>query len=101
MSGFRNPTPIIQLTLKCDKYRQHGAVGRQEWIAQESFPKAVMPFAVYMVGFLAVMAAVVFAAVVVGVPQQYLAIAVGVLLALAIILLVSRMHARTPSERRR
>jgi hypothetical protein len=60
-----------------------------------------MPFAVYMVGFLAVMAAVVFAAVVVGVPQQYLAVGVAVLVVLAIALLVSRIRARTPSGRSR
>jgi hypothetical protein len=59
-----------------------------------------MPFAVYMVGFLAVMAAVVFAAVVVGVPQQYLAVGVGVLLVLAIVFVISRIRARTPSGRR-
>jgi hypothetical protein len=59
-----------------------------------------MPFAVYMVGLLAVMAAVVFAAVVVGVPQQYLAVGVGVLLVLAIVFVISRIRARTPSGRR-
>lgn len=62
-------------------------------------PKAVMPFAVYMVGFLAVMAAVVFAAVVVGVPQQYLAVGVALLVVLAIVLLVSRIRARRPTSR--
>jgi uncharacterized membrane protein YGL010W len=56
-----------------------------------------MPFALYMVGFLVVMAAVVFAAVVVGVPQQYLAIALAVLVAAALALLVSRLRARLPS----
>ncbi|MBA2962572.1 MULTISPECIES: hypothetical protein [Ramlibacter] len=58
-----------------------------------------MPFAVYMVGFLVVMACVVFAAVVIGVPQQYLAIGLAVLVAVAAVLLVSRIRARTPSRR--
>ncbi len=39
-----------------------------------------MPFAAYMVGFLVFMAGVVWAAVVVGVPQEYIAIGAAVLI---------------------
>jgi len=53
-----------------------------------------MPFAVYMIGFLFVMAVLVFAAVVLGVPQQYLAIGVGVIVAAFIAVVVSRARAR-------
>ncbi len=53
-----------------------------------------MPFSAYMVGFLLVMAVVVFAAVVIGVPQQYLAIGVAVLVAGFISVVVSRTRAR-------
>jgi Flp pilus assembly protein TadB len=53
-----------------------------------------MPFAVYMIGFLFVMAVLVFAAVVLGVPQQYLAIGVGVIVAAFIAVVVARARAR-------
>ncbi|GAC1527370.1 MAG: hypothetical protein NVS2B4_04690 [Ramlibacter sp.] len=44
-----------------------------------------MTFAASMIGFLVFMAGVVWAAVVVGVPQQYIAIGVAVLLAVGIV----------------
>ena len=52
------------------------------------------PFAIYMIGFLLVMGVVVFAAVVAGLPQDYLAIGVAVLVAGFIAVVVSRTRAR-------
>jgi hypothetical protein len=49
-----------------------------------------MSFALYMIGFLVFMAAVVWAAVVVGVPQLYIGIAVLVLLVIGMVTAVSR-----------
>jgi hypothetical protein len=49
-----------------------------------------MSFARYMIGFLVVMAVLVWAAVVAGVPQQYLAIGVLVLLVVAVLTAVQR-----------
>jgi hypothetical protein len=49
-----------------------------------------MYFALYMIGFLVFMAAVVWAAVVVGVPQLYIGIAVLVLLVIGMVTAVSR-----------
>jgi membrane protein implicated in regulation of membrane protease activity len=60
-----------------------------------------MPFALYMIGFLVFMAGVVWAAVVVGVPQQYIAIGALVLLTVAIALAVSRTRSRRPPNRNR
>jgi Flp pilus assembly protein TadB len=52
-------------------------------------------FAAYMVGFLVVMAVLVFAAVVIGVPQQYVAIGVAVLLLGFVAVVVQRSRARS------
>ena len=55
-----------------------------------------MPFAVYMIGFLVFMAGVVWAAVVVGVPQIYITLGALVLIVLGAIVAVarSRSHRR-------
>ena len=60
-------------------------------------------FAAYMVGFLVVMAVLVFAAVVVGVPQQYVAIGVAVLLLgfVAVVVKRSKARSRRLSQQRR
>lgn len=58
-----------------------------------------MTFAASMVGFLVFMAGVVWAAVVVGIPQQYIAIGVAVLLVLGIV--AAAMLARRSPPRRR
>ena len=60
-----------------------------------------MPFAVYMLAFLAVMAAVVFAAVVVGVPQGWLAIGLGVLVIAAVLAGAQQMRRAAPRRRPR
>lgn len=57
-----------------------------------------MPFAVYMIGFLLFMAIVVWAAVVVGVPQLYITIAALVLLAIGAVIGLARSRS---SPRRR
>ena len=59
-----------------------------------------MPFAVYMIGFLLFMAIVVWAAVVVGVPQLYITIGALVLLAIGAVvgLARSRSRQRPPRE---
>ena len=44
-----------------------------------------MSFAAYMIGFLVFMAGVVWAAVVIGVPQQYIAIGAAVLMLIGVI----------------
>jgi hypothetical protein len=44
-----------------------------------------MPFAAYMIGFLVFMAGVVWAAVVIGVPQQYIAIGAALLIGAAVV----------------
>ncbi len=53
-----------------------------------------MSFAVYMIGFLVFMAGVVWAAVVVGVPQLYITFGALVLLGIGIIVAVSRSRAK-------
>ena len=53
-----------------------------------------MPFAVYMIGFLLFMAIVVWAAVVVGVPQLYITIAALVLLAIGAIVGLARSRSK-------
>lgn len=55
-----------------------------------------MPFAVYMIGFLVFMAGVVWAAVVVGVPQIYITLGALVLIAVGVVVAVarSRVHRR-------
>ena len=58
-----------------------------------------MTFAASMVGFLVFMAGVVWAAVVVGIPQQYIAIGVAVLLVIGIV--AAAMLARRSPPRRR
>ena len=58
-----------------------------------------MTFAASMIGFLVFMAGVVWAAVVVGVPQQYIAIGAAVLLVAALVAAV--MLARRLPPRRR
>ena len=60
-----------------------------------------MPFALYMIGFLVFMAGVVWAAVVVGVPQLYITVGALVLIVVAVVagLTRSRMrdrHTRSP-----
>ena len=58
-----------------------------------------MTFAASMIGFLVFMAGVVWAAVVVGVPQQYIAIGAAVLLVAAVV--AAAMLARRSPPRRR
>ena len=55
-------------------------------------------FAAWMLGFLAVMAAIVWVAVVVGVPQPYVGLAVLLLLVVAAVVAVAvlRRHRRGP-----
>jgi hypothetical protein len=55
-----------------------------------------MSFALYMIGFLIFMAGVVWAAVVVGVPQLYIGIGVLILLGIGIFSAVSRTRAKDP-----
>lgn len=57
-----------------------------------------MPFAVYMIGFLVFMAGVVWAAVVVGVPQLY--ITFGALVLIVVGALVGLSRSRTRQRRR-
>jgi hypothetical protein len=57
-----------------------------------------MSFALYMIGFLVFMAVVVWAAVVVGVPQLYIGMAVLLLLVIGVVTAVSRT--RSPRGRR-
>jgi apolipoprotein N-acyltransferase len=59
-----------------------------------------VPFAVYMLAFLAVMAAVVFAAVVVGVPQGWLAIGLAVLVVAAVVAGAQQVRKSAPRRRR-
>lgn len=60
----------------------------------------MMPFAFYMIGFLVVMAGIVWAAVVVGVPQLYLGIGLLLLLGVGVITAVSRSRRRLPPRER-
>ncbi|WP_041675030.1 hypothetical protein [Ramlibacter tataouinensis] len=53
-----------------------------------------MSFALYMIGFLVFMAGVVWAAVVVGVPQLYIAIGALILLGIGIFTAVSRTRVK-------
>ena len=59
-----------------------------------------MSFAVYMVAFLVFMAGVVWAAVVVGVPQQYIAIGAAVLIGAGVVA-AAVIGRRDPRERHR
>ena len=58
-----------------------------------------MPFAVYMIGFLVFMAGVVWAAVVVGVPQLYITLGALVLIAVAAVVAVGRSRSRHHRDR--
>jgi len=58
-----------------------------------------MTFAVSMIGFLVFMAGVVWAAVVVGVPQQYIAVGAAVLIVVGIFAAVM-LARRSPARRR-
>jgi uncharacterized membrane protein len=58
-----------------------------------------MTFAASMIGFLVFMAGVVWAAVVVGVPQQYIAIGVAVLLVAGVVA-AAYLARRSPPRRR-
>lgn len=58
-----------------------------------------MTFAASMIGFLVFMAGVVWAAVVVGVPQQYIAIGAAVLLVAAVVA-AAMLAKRSPRQRR-
>jgi hypothetical protein len=58
-----------------------------------------MSFALYMVGFITLMGALVWAAVVAEVPQLYVGIAVGVLLAVGIVGAVRRWRVKEPRRR--
>lgn len=58
-----------------------------------------MSFALYMIAFLVFMAAVVWAAVVVGVPQLYIGMALLVLVAIGVLSAITRTRARTPQRR--
>jgi positive regulator of sigma E activity len=53
-----------------------------------------VPFAVYMIGFLLFMAVVVWAAVVVGVPQLYITFGALVLIAIGALVAVGRSRTR-------
>jgi hypothetical protein len=60
-----------------------------------------VPFAVYMIGFLVFMAGVVWAAVVVGVPQLYITLGALVLIAVAAVVAASRSrHRHRPRDPR-
>ena len=59
-----------------------------------------MPFSLYMIGFLVFMAGVVWAAVVVGVPQLYITFGAVVLIAAAVIGAMVRSHSRRREPRR-
>jgi hypothetical protein len=58
-----------------------------------------MSFALYMIGFIALMGALVWAAVVAEVPQLYIGVAVGVLLLIGIVGAVRRWRVREPRRR--
>jgi hypothetical protein len=55
-----------------------------------------MSFALYMIGFITLMGALVWAAVVAEVPQLYVGIAVGILLAIAIASALRHWRVRDP-----
>lgn len=60
-----------------------------------------MPFALWMIGFLVFMAGVVWAAVVVGVPQIYITIGAVVLIAIGAVIAVARNRSRRERDVRR
>lgn len=60
-----------------------------------------MPFAVYMIGFLVFMAGVVWAAVVVGVPQLYITFGALALIVIGALVAFGRSRSRHHHDRRR
>lgn len=58
-------------------------------------------FSVWMIGFLLVMAAVVWVAVVLGLPQPFIGLVVGVLLVLAVVVAVVVIRRQRPPRRPR
>lgn len=58
-----------------------------------------MSFALYMIGFIALMGGLVWAAVVAEVPQLYIGVAVGVLVVIGIVGAVRRWRVREPRRR--
>jgi membrane protein implicated in regulation of membrane protease activity len=62
--------------------------------------ESAMPFSLYMIGFLVFMAGVVWAAVVVGVPQLYITFGALVLIAVGVIAAMVRSHSRRSEPRR-
>lgn len=60
-----------------------------------------MPFALWMIGFLVFMAGVVWAAVVVGVPQIYITIGAMALIAIGAVIAVARNRSRQERDVRR
>ncbi len=60
-----------------------------------------MPFAVYMIGFLVFMAGVVWAAVVVGVPQLYITFGALALIVIGALVAFGRSRNRDHHDRRR
>ena len=60
-----------------------------------------MPFAVYMIGFLVFMAGVVWAAVVVGVPQLYITLGAIALIVIGALVAFGRSRNRDHHDRRR
>lgn len=59
-----------------------------------------MPFAVYMIGFLVFMAGVVWAAVVVGVPQLYITFGALALIVIGALVAFGRSRSRHHDDRR-
>jgi hypothetical protein len=68
---------------------------------QEQYRSERMPFALYMIGFLVFMAGVVWAAVVVGVPQLYITIGALVLIAAGAAVGFGRSRSRRLHQRER
>ena len=60
-----------------------------------------MPFALWMIGFLVFMAGVVWAAVVVGVPQLYITIGALVLIVIGTVVALARNRSRRNRDLRR
>ena len=58
-------------------------------------------FSAWMIGFLLVMAALVWVAVIVGLPQPAIGLAIGVLLAVAVIAAAALIRRQRPQRRRR
>ena len=58
-------------------------------------------FSAWMIGFLLVMAALVWVAVIVGIPQPAIGLAIGVLLGVAVIAAAALIRHQRPQRRRR